>query len=228
MRYGCVCFLFMMAIVLSGCASLEAPPGPSVDRQRVEITFSFDTESYPWLLGTKYPQMAVWAVTDSEARTVFVTRGAARDDWYFADKRPSALPVWSGVREQDRDGAVDAVSGATPSGESHTIVWALPPTFTNKPVDVYIEANVSFDYNAFYHDDEDGTDGAYSDVNGQPSMVWKASFAADDTATDVEPAIIGHGHVLGNTHEIDPDTSRITTADSLFHYIRVSYHPARR
>ena len=109
-------------VLLSGCAS---PSAPVIDDNRavLEVTFSFNAESYPWLLGTKYPQIAVWVTSGAGAATLFVTDGAAKNDWYFAEERPSALPVWYGLKGREKVADVDAVSGATPSGESYTITW---------------------------------------------------------------------------------------------------------
>jgi hypothetical protein len=218
-------WLFIVVVFFLSCASVKERNVVDTGSGMIELTVAFNTEHYPWLLGTKYPQMAVWVSAGPDAQTVFATDGAAKDDWYFADKRPSALPVWSGIRNQAAGTDVDAVSGATPSGESHTISWQLPESFRGKEVAVTIEANVSFDYNAYYHNDTDRSDAGYSDVNGQPSVVWRASFTADDAVKEVEPVVIGHGHVLGSDPEIDADLSNITTADALFHYVRLTYHP---
>lgn len=188
------------------------------------IALAFNTESYPWLLGTKYPQMAVWVAADSRrTETVFVTRGAGKDQWMFADERPGALPVWSGIRAEKQGPAIDAVSGATPGGSVHTIRWKIPKTYEDKSLTVFIEANVSFDYNDFYSKDEESP--GFSDVNGQPSVVWQATLPVDGNPRQLTPEIIGHGHVLGKNSAIDPDMSKITTAAELFDYMEISYQP---
>ena len=70
------------------------------------------------------------------------------------------------------------MTGATPGGDVHSIRWEIPKKYNGKPLSVFIEANVSFDYNEFYVKDEDSP--GYSDFNGQPSMVWRTVFPLDD------------------------------------------------
>ncbi len=206
------------------CAGINDKKTADAPGRYLEVALAFNTENYPWLLGTKYPQMAVWVEADNRIpETVFVTRGAGKDKWLFADERPGALPVWSGIRPERVGPEIDAVTGATPGGDVHTIRWAVPEACAGKNLSVFIEANVSFDYNDFYSKDE--TSPGFSDVNGQPSVVWRAEFAAGTTPRQVSPEIIGHGHVLGKNSEIDPDMSGITTAAGLFDYIGISYQP---
>ncbi|MFZ5572576.1 MAG: hypothetical protein ACOZF0_19420 [Thermodesulfobacteriota bacterium] len=208
------------------CAGV--PTSGVADRRQkyMELSVSFNTKEYPWILGTKYPQMAIWVESATDpARTVFATEMGAKNSWHFASERPSSLPVWYGVVEKETDLNIDAVSGATPSGEVHTFLWQIPEQLHGKTISLYVEANVSFDYNQYYNKDE-STPG-FSDVNGQPSMVWKAVFTADDRSREITPEIAGHGHVLGEDHRIDPDLSQITTARELFHYIHLQYAAGR-
>lgn len=212
----------MILMLLVNCSGLQEQKAVEPHGKTLEITMAFNTENYPWLLGTKYPQMAVWVEAEGlSPETVFVTQGAGKDKWLFADERPGALPVWAAIRPQKQGLEIDAVTGATPGGDTHTIRWAIPKTYTDKNLTVFIEANVSFDYNDFYSKDEDSP--GFSDVNGQPSVVWRAAFPVDDTPRQLNPDIIGHGHVLGKDRAIDPDISRITTAAGLFDYIKISY-----
>lgn len=214
----------LVFILMAGCSGLKAHKIVDIHQRYMEVSLAFNTESYPWLLGTKYPQLAVWVASDDgDPETVFVSQGAGKDKWMFADKRPGALPVWTGVRYGQQEIDIDAVSGATPSGEVHNIVWEIPEKYKGKNLTVFIEANVSFDYNDRYTKDE--TDPGYSDVNGQPSVVWKSSFTVDDTPKALTPEISGHGHVLGKNSVIDSDMSGITTAVELFKYLKVSYQP---
>ena len=102
----------------------------------------------------------------------------------------------------------------------------MPQNLINKNVDVYIEANNSYDYNDYYTK-EKGTPG-YSAANGQPSLIWKARLDLSEKMSEaISPEIIGHGHVQGLNHQIDPDVSKITTANETFQYIGIRYsaHP---
>ncbi len=117
---------------------------------------------------------------------------------------------------------VDAVSGATQSGETAVIYWPVPSELLNKQVDIYIEANNSFDFNDYFTKNQDTA--GYSGDNGQPSLVWKATFyLADEDVEAIEPDIIGHGHVLGKDHRLYPDVSKITSARETFNYLGISY-----
>jgi len=214
----------LFLILFLQCAGLKEQDSVCKGKKFMKISLSFNTESYPWIFGTKYPQLAVWVQPESvDSKTIFVTRGAAENDWYFADERPGSMPVWFGVQQKEKNIEIDAISGATPSGEVHTITWKIPEIYRDKEISVFIEANVSFDYNDFYTKDENSA--GYSDVNGQPSIIWKSKFIADDQPHEIIPEIIGHGHVLGENHLVDPDISNITTASELFSYITVSYRP---
>jgi len=186
----------------------------------VEIRILFDSTSARHL-----PTFAVWAHaagTDS-VQTIYVTCKGAYDRWGRAVSRPSALPVWSGVRRDEglatSGDEIDALTTATPRGRDFTIRWAVPPEFRGKQVDLYVEVNVSFDYNEHYTQDEA--------PNGQPSLVWRASFhAGDQPAANPIALLIGHGEVRGANATIDPDLSGITTARDLFRSVQVSYRPA--
>lgn len=205
------------------CSGLKEQKAMDAHGKYLEIALAFNAENYPWLLGTKYPQMAIWVAAEGGGpETVFVTLGAGKDKWMFADERPDALPVWSGIRPEKQGPKIDAVTGATPGGDAHTIRWAVPETYAGKNLTVFIEANVSFDYNDFYSKDE--TSPGFSGVNGQPSVVWRATFTVDGTPRELTPEIIGHGHVLGKDSAIDPDMSGLTTATELFNYIQISYY----
>ena len=83
-------------------------------------------------------------------------------------------------------------------------------------------SNNSYDYNE-YCTKQSGNPG-YSGTNGQPSIVWKAvRDLADAPVEDLTPEIVGHGHVLGEDHQIGPDVSKLTTAKETFQYIGISY-----
>jgi hypothetical protein len=217
-------FIPLVVFLLVHCSGLKEQKTVDTHHKYMEISLSFNTEHYPWLLGTKYPQLAVWVETvTGDRETVFVTQGAGENKWMFADERPGALPVWAGIRPGNQGVDIDAVSGATPSGEVHAIVWQIPQKYDGKKISIFIEANVSFDYNDSYTKDEN--DPGYSGVNGQPSVVWKSSFIVDDTPRQMTPEIIGHGQVLGNNSAIDSDMSGVTTAAELFNYMTFSYYP---
>ena len=75
----------------------------------------FSNESYPHLMGTSYPQMAVWIESDTDMhRTVFVKEGAGQNRWVFAGRRPESSPVFNFPwcrAEHRRRGQAGAVTG---------------------------------------------------------------------------------------------------------------------
>ncbi len=177
------------------------------------------------------PTYAIWIEEASSGYfdTIYVTGKAGKDEWILADTRPESVPVWYGIRDKQQPGNmdVDAVSGATPANETVRIYWQVPPQLIYKKVSMYIEANNSYDYNEYYTK-QSGSAG-YSGTNGQPSVVWKAVLdLADAPVEDLTPEIVGHGHVLGIDHRIDPDVSKLTTAKDTFQYVGISYLPQKQ
>ncbi len=196
----------------------------------IEIKLTYNLEVYEkpsFFLPKSYPTYAIWLEQQSPgpAKTMYVTAKAGQNKWIMADSRPESLPIWYGVqKKENQDGLLnaDAVSGATQSGETAVIYWPVPPELLNKSVDIYIEANNSYDYNEHYSKSRNSA--GYSGTNGQPSLLWQASFLlADENIEDIEPDIIGHGHVLGEDHRVYADVSHITSARETFHYIGISY-----
>jgi len=175
-------------------------------------------------MGKKYPQMAVWIKEKKTGytKTIFVTKSAAEKKWFGSKERPSSIPVWYGINNKNKI-KVDAISGATPSGSSYEIKWQIPKKLIGKTIDIYIEANVSFDYNSFYKKKAKKGTASYSGVNGQPSLIWMTSLNMEKTSVSAKPEIIGHGHIMGKSHKIQKDLSQITTAKNLFNYIKIIY-----
>lgn len=145
-----------------------------------------------------------------------------KKDWIGSKERPASVPVWYGV-SKNNELQVDALTGATPAGSSYEIKWQIPREMLNRKLTVFIEANVSFDYNDHYQKDASKDSPGFSDVNGQPSLIWKGYIWAGSKNSSVKPEIHGHGHVLGKDHKIYKDMSGITTAKNLFHYIKIIY-----
>ena len=228
----CAVFLILMLMIV-GCATSKVEHKPSkIDpsRPHLIITLAYNFEVYQkpsFFLPKSYPTYAIWLEEDSmgNVMTVYVTGKAGKDEWVMADSRPESVPVWYGINSQERaksETMVDAVSGATPAGEAAEIAWQVPENLIDKKVDIYIEANSSFDYNDYYIKQKDGP--GYSGANGQPSLIWHASLDLSESTPDaITPEIVGHGHVLGSDHQINPDVSKITTARETFQYIGIKY-----
>ncbi len=79
--------------------------------------------------------------------------------------------------------------------------------------------NSSFDRNEAWPDE--------GGVNGQPSLVWRASLPAlPDEPITVEAQLVGHGDPTGaGSSMVEGDLEGFTTARELIQDLRVSYEP---
>ena len=227
------CLVLFAVLAISGCTAQHAskdmadkePNRPYIE---VKLTYNPDVYEKPsFFLPKSYPTYAIWLEQQSSGttKTMYVTAKAGQNKWILADSRPESLPIWYGVQKKEsQDGLlnIDAISGATQSGETAVIYWPVPPELLNKRVDIYIEANNSYDYNEYYSKNRDTA--GYSGENGQPSLLWKATLLLKDKDIEgVEPDINGHGHVQGKDHQVYADVSHITSARETFQYIGISY-----
>lgn len=180
-----------------------------------------------FLVPTKSPpQHAAW-VEDLEGEylgTLAVTDSAAKSSWKAAPKegRPEALPVWSrrsgaagsapanGGVVKDSDAVLDAVSGATPKGET-AIKRALTGLRRGERYRAFLEVNHSFDYNERWPRKAKEGESGWSGVNGQPSVVYAAEFVAGSgEPVAFEP--VGQGSVDGSDGELRPTLDGLTSA----------------
>ncbi|MCU0849331.1 MAG: hypothetical protein MUD12_15725 [Spirochaetes bacterium] len=227
--------LLPVVIAILAC-STSGPEKPAVDpaRPHIAVRLAFNPESYSrFFAKTIYPQIAVWIRDGSgSVKTVFVTEKGARDKWFGASTRPDAMPVWYAAARDEKkavmESGIDAVTGATPSGETCEILWQAPEGFRGKAVELYIEANISFDYNDFYKKGLPENDPAFNGVNGQPSVVWLSRITLGGGEKEYTPKIAGHGHPMGKDGKVYADMSKITTARTLFSYISVKYFPGNK
>ncbi len=208
--------------------AINSNPDPSKPYLMVDLVYNLDVYERPFFLMPKsHPTYVIWLEEKESGyrKSIFVTRKAGKNDWSFAKRRPEAIPVWYGINKIEKRQSsfdIDAVSGATPKDGMARIYWPIHDDFKGKAVDLYIEANNSFDFNDHYTRKK-GTPG-YSGANGQPSLVWKASLDfTDKSLHNISPQIIGHGHLFGQNHHLFDDISGITTAANTFQDIRISY-----
>jgi hypothetical protein len=224
----------LLALLIASCyvlgtqATLDRTTGIGRPYLQVELVYNYDVYQRPvFFMPKSNPTFSIWVEDDKSGyrESVFVTEKAAKNDWHFAESRPEAIPVWYGIQKLEIENHtfdVDAVSGATPKGKTTVIYWSVPEALQGKTVDLYIEANNSFDFNTYYNKKK-GTPG-YSGANGQPSVIWKASIDfSSKPFENVSPEIVGHGNLFGEDHQVSPDTSKITTAAKTFQAIRISY-----
>jgi len=220
--------LLICGSVFAYQVATNGQPDPSKPYLVVNLVYNFDVYRRPvFFLPKSHPSFVIWLEEKENGyrKSIFVTRKAGKNDWSFAKERPEAIPVWYGVNKIEKRQSsfdIDAVSGATPKDEVVQIYWQIPDGFKDKAVDLYIEANNSFDFNDHYTRKK-GTPG-YSGANGQPSLVWKASLDfSEQSISNISPQLIGHGHLFGKNHRLFEDISSITTAAQTFQDIRITY-----
>jgi hypothetical protein len=184
------------------------------------------------------PQMAMWIET-ADGRfvdTIYVTGKAASGKWSAAKgaRRPEALPVWShargvaaadGIYMPDKSGGLpDAVSGAT-AASAFTRAWPLPAGLAPGSYRIRVELNSSYDWNEAYPDKLTKNDARYSEVNGQPSIVWEAALELGGAASRVELRPIGRGATRGEDGALRPGLDGLTSARDLAASIEAEYRP---
>jgi len=151
-----------------GQMTLEIVPGSHFENTGWFFIFPF----------TKGPQMAAW-IEDEKGEyleTIFVTQKAGSQKWLDAPAggRPESLPVW--LARSSRGGkAVDVVTVATTTSKVEKSVDHSLVLVPGKYV-VYLEVNISYDWNRTWAKDLPKTDPHYNGVNGQPSLVYRAQI----------------------------------------------------
>jgi hypothetical protein len=187
---------------------------------------------------TVTPQIAVW-IENAEGGfvdTVYVTGKSATASWSAAGgaRRPEALPAWShargvaapdGLYMPDKAHRLpDAVSGATP-GAAFSRAWKIPSSLPPGIYSIKVELNSSFDWNGAYPDKLPKADPRWSEVNGQPSIVWEGKIALGGLPSRVGLAPIGTGNLRGENGVITPGLAGITSAGQLAASIAAAYSP---
>jgi len=163
-----------------------------------------------------YPQIACWIESPDGKYmgTIYVTEGGAKNNYTFAPRgeRPEALPVWS-HRKVGQVAIPDAVSGATSeTAAQHREVLSMPLGRYN----AYLEVNRAYDYNETYTRSNSG-------VNGQLSIVYRASIIVGKVASAAKFAPIGTGSVDGSDGTLRPGLVGITTALSIIRDAEIDY-----
>jgi hypothetical protein len=225
--------LLMASVSVSVSASASAathtdPARLNPDRPhlRIQLVYNYEVYTRPFFFKPKSrPSFGIWVKDRDNGHTlpVFVTRKAGLNKWTFTRKRPEAIPVWYGIQDGlggDPGHDIDAISAATPKGDVATIYWEIPPEFQGRALEIYIEANNSFDFNPHYTKKKGAPH--YSAANGQPSLIWRAVVdPASARHLPATPELVGHGELFGKTHRIYSDLGKITTAAHTFREIQI-------
>ena len=114
------------------------------------------------------------------------------------------------------------MSGATPGGRA-LLQCNIPGRLTGEKLKLYIEANASFDFNDYYRQDIKAGEEGYSDVNGQPSMLWMAELDPSQVIGETAFHLVGAGEVMGDDHAVHDDLGHVSTGKELLWDIIVKY-----
>ncbi len=165
--------------------------------------------------------MAAWIENEQGTylETIFVTQKAGTQKWQDAPQgRPESLPVWLG---RSRGGQVDAVAVATTSAAVDTALNHPQALAPGKYV-VYLEVNLSYDWNRVWAKDLPQTDSHYNGVNGQPSLVYRAEFEIGKGGLTVPMAPWGTGSPTGRDGQMIPGLTGLDTAVEILDSARVT------
>jgi hypothetical protein len=206
------------AVVIVALIPAWAPGG---DTTSFVLSFEVDEALWSKTEWAEPPQVAIWLENEETGaiRTLFVSYRTAKDEWVGQSVVPASLPYWvSRYREgAGRDEGPtrgnplpDAVTGPTPKG-SFSHAFDVP----DGSWDLYLEVNVSGDYNRHYVRVE--RNGVLADFGaGQPSLVYRAlGINAVDRVT---PVLLGMTTLPGTEGTL-VQPRHITSADRLLRSI---------
>ena len=185
----------------------------------------YETEKKMGIISLKItPQIIVW-LEDTKGNlleTLFVTKKYGKQQWqmqkYDPNKtfRAEAFPFWlnkalASKKELPTKNKPypDAVTGATPKAS-----FTLQSKFakSNEPVVICLELNSAFDTNEAYKAQKQFD---AIDINGQPSLVYKATLTPDSKGKEVKLELAGHGGNTADDGKLYTDLSGITTAKDM-------------
>jgi len=212
----------------SGAIVLELSAGPGYTR----------TKWFGPMPVKLLPQMAAWIETADGVfvDTIYATYRSGHSDWKAAKgaRRPEALPIWShsrGIRAADglympdaSHPLPDAISAATPK-ESFSLSWVLPAGLAAGEYRILVEVNSSYDWNESYPEGLPESDPRWSEVNGQPSLLWAGWLRLGGQPDEARLEPIGTGSPRGADGKIKPGLEGITSARSLLSSIKALYKP---
>lgn len=158
--------------------------------------------------------------------------------WDTASKnqrmRPESLPVFLHKLGLSASGGAMVPESSTPELDAYAgatflenfllstrALAALPEQFR-----IRMEINQSFDFNQYYSSDRFPDDKIYSGngFSAQPSVIYEAIVDRRDRDPIYILKLIGQGHHSGRDGEVNPDTSKLTTAKQLIDRVIVEFH----
>lgn len=189
-----------------------------------------------------HPLMAIWIedTAGNYLQSLYVAQSIAKGYFAYGDKtsgrwlpgeirRPAALPYWAhkrGLQAEDglyipssKNPLPDAYSGATPKAD-----FILTTKTDNIPntqfIRVLMEINQTWDWNEYWTNNKYPDNDEYK-TSSQPAIVYAATIDINVKDKEYELIPIGHSHYSGDTGELFPNLSTLTTALHIAKSIRV-------
>jgi len=179
-----------------------------------------------------HPTFVIWLEDTSGKylQTLFVTQALGKGIYQHGEKsggswkpgevrRPSALPYWAhkwGVKDEygayvptPKNKVADAYSGATPAGSFR--LNTRPDNALKGKAKIFMEINQPWDWNEYWTNALYPNDTDYQ-ASCQPAVVYSALVDMENPGTKIEMKPVGHSHYSGNTGDLYPDLSSLTTA----------------
>lgn len=159
------------------------------------------------------PQIAVWVENEDGdiVQTLLVSKRGGEGRFIGTDEgRPEALPVFTHKNDMRE---IDDVTSATPKGKTGFSAISRELLQSGTYI-IFAEVNSSFDYNEAYPEEKD-------DVNGQPSLIYRAEINMGQDSGDIMLIPFGTGSVRGETGDINPGVDGLSTALSILSSLTV-------
>jgi hypothetical protein len=232
MKYTAV--LFILTILLAACKTGKVQEEPV----KSELTANASGEGPLIYLDFKkgpaynHPSFVLWAedMQGNFIQTLFISRAVGTSIYEHGNpisgkwepgeiRRPASLPYWShrrGIRAPDglyvpssANPVPDAYTGATPPGDFgiHVRFDKAPPSKFR----ILFEINQTWDWNEFWTNNKYPDDDNYK-TSCQPALVYMCEVDLENPLPEYPMKAIGHSHYSGQTGELFPDLSTLTTA----------------
>ena len=237
-------FIIVISFLIAGCASKQKLTSETETITTTPETINTKLE-FNLTIGKyhNHPSFAIWVedldgnyietlyVTQYFATGIFGHGEAEQGKWKNEPgevRRPAALPYWShkrGIKSSDglyapspETAVPDALTGATPKG--NFILKTGSKETPDKKFRVLFEVNQPWDSNDFWTNNKFPDDFNYK-TSLQPALVYEALITPETLNTEYILKPIGHSHPSGETGELFPDLSTLTTAKEIFSKIMV-------
>ena len=218
--------IILVARIKRSCGEVVSPAS---GRTLIEFDIRQDIELSLLTAFAEPAQFAIWLEEPVSHRlqTVFVTYRSGSGDWLGTADRPSSLPRWFEVFQEETNSpglpsldnpAPIAVTGATPQEEHFTTSVEVKP---GSRWLCWIEVNLSGDFNSDYQQYDEKAKTSDEDFCGQPALIYRGEITAIP-GIQIVPELYGQS-VLNSPDgkTVQPVSNGVTTAKGIFKSIKI-------